>query len=418
MDLSLKQELKQKQILSQQLHQSLQILQLGALELESKIVEVLESNPLLERESEPVVASRFSGSANFIRDYQPSMEDQLRRQLYHHEMDEKIRTIADYLINYLDDNGLLQLDREDPRLTHLSESSLQAAIECLQALEPCGIAARSIGECLYLQLRQLREVPPVIEQLLKQDLEALAMGKLHMLSNKYGLERSEISDLLEEIQTLDPRPGQQIAPADPEYIIADVVIHRVNPLEIELSPFSFPNLRYNSSYDHYMQGDSREYLKQKQSQAKLIIYALEQRAETMKRILTVLVEMQADFFTPEQRLQPLTRQVVADRLELHNSTVSRAVQDKFFLWQNRIFPMSIFFPKGVERLDGSKISSQMIKRYILEIIAEEAADAPLSDQAINEVLKAKGLAIARRTVTKYRQELGIARSNMRQRLEP
>lgn len=416
MDLTLKQELRQKQVLSQQLKQSLLILQMGAMDLEAHLNEELETNPLLEREHE-VMPSRMTGDISFIPTHQPSMEEQLRRQLYQLETTERTRVIADYLINYLDDNGFLDLSDDDPRLKHISSSSLEEAIELLQSLEPTGIAARSLGESLYLQLRRQQEVTPDIKQLLLEDLNELAKGNLNRLMDKYDLERIELIHLLEDISELDPRPGLQIAPVETEYIIPDVMIYSVDPLEIELSPHSFPSLKYNSNYDDFKhENEVRNFLKDKQSRAKFLIYALEQRANTMRRIIQALVELQPDFFTTSKALHILNRQDVADKLELHNSTVSRAVQDKFFLWDNRVYPMAIFFPKGVKRHDGTGISSQIIQHEMMRLIEGEPPDAPLSDQKIQQLLHNKGLQIARRTVTKYRRQLGISRSNLRQRI--
>ena len=416
MDLTLKQELRQKQILSHELKQSLYILQLGALELEAHLSEELETNPLLEREQEVGLPSRMSGDISFIRAHQPSMEDQLRRQIYQFDAPHRIQLIADYLINYLDDNGLLELAQDDPRLERISHDSLEEAIALLQRVEPCGIGARSLGECLYLQLKQRQTVSEDIRQLLLEDLAELAKGNLNRLSDKYHLSRDQLMDLLEDMSQLDPRPGLRLAPVEPDYIIPDVIIHSVSPLEIELSPHSFPSLRYNPGYDDYLSDpESRDFLKSKQARAKLLIYALEQRANTMRRIIQALVELQPDFFSPAKALRILTRQVVADQLELHNSTVSRAVQDKFFLWQNQVYPMAALFPKGVKRYDGTGISSQIIQREIKRLIDGESPEAPLSDQQLQKLLERRGLQIARRTVTKYRQQLGISRANLRQR---
>lgn len=418
MDLTLKQELRQKQTLSQQLKQSLLILQLGAMDLETHLSEELETNPLLEREQEVVLPSRVSGDLSYLQSHQPSMEEQLRRQLYQLDVPERVRVITDYLINYLDDNGYLELALDDPRLKHLSSSSLEEAIELLQMLEPTGVGARNLGECLYLQMRKIGPVSKEVKQLLLEDLNELAKGNLNRLSEKYNLDRQELMELLEDMSELDPHPGLQLAPVDAEYIIPDLTIHSVQPLEIELSPHSFPSLRYNTHYDDFMSDvDTKDFLKDKQSRAKLLIYALEQRANTMRRIIQVLVELQPDFFTPSKALHILTRQDVAEKLELHNSTVSRAVQDKYFLWENMVYPMSIFFPKGVKRYDGTGISSQIIQREMVRLIESEPLDAPLSDQKIQELLEERGLQIARRTVTKYRRQLGIARANLRQRLK-
>ncbi|HHT20977.1 MAG TPA: RNA polymerase factor sigma-54 [Tissierellia bacterium] len=416
MDLTLKQELRQKQVLSQQLKQSLLILQLSALDLEAHLNEELEINPLLEREQEVVLPSRISGDLSFIRAHQPTMADQLRTQLYQQPAPERTLVIADYLINYLDDNGFLDLAMDDPRLKHLSQSSLSEAIELIQSLEPTGIGARNLGECLYLQLKKQQPIPDHYKTLLLEDLNELAKGNLHRLMDKYDLERQELMELLEAMSGLDPRPGAALSPVEPEYIIPDLTIHSVDPLEIELSPHSFPSLRYNHSYDAYMKdADSRDFLKEKQSRAKLILYALEQRATTMRRIIRVLVDLQPDFFTPSKALHILNRQDVADELELHNSTVSRAVKDKYFLWENQVYPMAIFFPKGVKRRDGTGISSPIIQREMLKLIEDEPPGAPLSDQRIKELLEQRGLQIARRTVTKYRRQLGISRANLRRR---
>lgn len=418
MDIGLRQDLRQKQILSQQLKQSLLILQLGAIDLETHLNEELETNPLLERDQDPVLPSRMTGDISFIREHQASLGDNLRRQLYQVDCPTRVQVIADYLINYLDDAGYLELELSDPKLSHLSPDSLGEAIAVLQSLEPKGIAARSLGECLCLQLEAKRSLDITTRELLLTDLDELAQGNLNRLEDKYDLTRSQLIELLEELQELDPRPGSQLAPLAPEYIIPDIIIHSVDPLDIELAAHSFPSLKFSHVYDDYMKlDDSKDFLSQKQSRAKLIIYALEQRAITMRRIIEALVKLQPDFFTPSQTLHILNRQAVADELDLHNSTVSRAIQDKYLLWQNRVYPLSDFFPKGVKRYDGTGISSQIIKREIVGLIEHESIHKPLSDQQIARLLEQKGLNIARRTVTKYREQMGIPRANLRQRLK-
>lgn len=416
MDLTLKQELKQKQSLSQQLKQSLVILQLGATELAEVLREELEVNPLLERDQESLSPSRVRGDLSFLRQPEESMESKLRAQLYQQASDEKLVAVTDYLINYLDDFGYLKLDETDPQLQGIKPERLDQAIQLLQSLEPKGVGARSLGECLFLQLDAMRGCSPEEEQILLYDLDELAQGNLHRLEEKYHLNRKELIELLEDLQQLDPRPGMQLSPSQAEYLIPDIIIHSVKPLDIELMPHSFPALRYNHDYDDYMkQADSKTFLSTKHTRAKLILYALEQRAETMKRIISALVELQPDFFTPSRALHILNRQDVAQKLELHNSTISRAIQDKYFLWDNRVYPLSVFFPKGVKRYDGTGISSPIIKQEIQTIIEQESAEKPLSDQQIQVMLEDKGLNIARRTVSKYREELGIPRANLRKR---
>lgn len=416
MDFSLKQELKQKQLLSQQLKQSLMILQLGAIELEQTLKEELETNPLLERDSDSADPPRLRGDISFIREHEPGLHDQLRRQLHQLDGEASLLSLTDYLIHYVSDQGYLELDTNDPQLQKITPKRMEQAIELLQSLEPKGIGARHLGECLYLQLAQLQAVDDATRQLLLEDLNDLAQGNLHRLEEKYDLSRRQLMELLEELQELDPRPGLRLAPIPREYIIPDLIIHSVQPLEIELLPHSFPSLRYSHDYDDYMhQEDSKSFLSGKQSRAKLIIYALEQRAATMRRIIEALVKLQPEFFTSSQALHILNRQAVADLLELHNSTVSRAVQDKYFLWESRVYPLSVFFPKGVQRYDGAGISSPIIKAEITRLIEQESEEKPLSDQQIQRLLENRGLRIARRTVTKYREQLGIPRANLRKR---
>ena len=416
MDFSLKQELKQKQLLSQQLKQSLMILQLGAVELEQTLKEELETNPLLERDSDSSAPPRTSGDISFIREHQPGLHDQLRRQLHQLDVEASLQSLTDYLIHYVTDQGYLELEMNDPQLQKIAPKRMEQAIALLQSLEPRGIGARHLGECLYLQLSQLREVDDTTRRLLLEDLNDLAQGNLHRLEEKHDFSRRQLIDLLEELQELDPRPGLGLASAPREYIIPDLIIHSVQPLDIELLPHSFPSLRYSHDYDDYMhQEDSKNFLSGKQSRAKLIIYALEQRAATMRRIIEALVKLQPEFFTPSHALHILNRQAVADLLELHNSTVSRAVQDKYFLWESRVYPLSVFFPKGVQRYDGAGISSPTIKAEIIRLIEQESEDKPLSDQQIQRLLENRGLRIARRTVTKYREQLGIPRANLRKR---
>lgn len=415
MQTTLKQELKQKLHLTHSLLQSIEILQASATELEELIVHELSENPLLER-PERTQEGGFSGELSFLPSAQKDLGDLLCEQIRQSEAPAVTQALAEYLVNYIEESGYLQLDEQDDLLRQVPEEELEKAIALIQTLEPRGVGARSLQECLLLQLGECPE-DELLCRIIRDSLQEVASGHLQRLEETYELTRAELIEQIERLRCLDPKPGYQVGTAQAEYVFADVEFVPGDPIEIRLSEIAYPELVVSREYDQFTDNaEAGEYILKKKKQASLFIRALTQRRDTMQRICRKLTELQADFFAEGHgSMHFLTRAMLAEALELHNSTISRAVQNKYFLWDNQVQSFDLFFPKGVKRFDGRSVSSVGIMNYLEELIRNEPADKPYSDQALADRLSEAGVDISRRTVQKYREQMGYLRANQRRR---
>lgn len=413
MQTTLKQELKQKLHITHSLLQSIEILQASAGELEELILKELNENPLLEL-PERKKEGGFSGELSFVPNAQKDLSELLCEQIRQTEASPATRLIAEYLVDYVEESGYLNLDPKDEHLQKIPPEQIEMAIQLLQSLEPRGVGARNLQECLLLQLSTSPE-DELLRDIIRDSLEEVASGHLQRLEEKYALTRAQLIHQIERLRALDPKPGYQFSSRQAQYIFADVEFVKGDPVEIRLSDIAYPELAVSREYDQYSENaEAGAYIHKKKTQANLFIKALAQRRETMFRICRKLIELQADFFYSDApSMIFLTRAMLAEALELHNSTVSRAVQDKYFLWENAVHAFDVFFPKGVKRFDGRDISSTVIMNYLQELIRSEPPDKPFSDQKLTDKLSEAGVNISRRTVQKYREQLGYRRANQR-----
>ena len=358
-----------------------------------------------------------------------TLHDHLEWQLSMGHLGARDRVIAEALIDAIDADGYLRLDPaeliETLDLEDLELDEIEAVLHGIQALDPAGVGARDPRECLLLQLRQLPPDTPHRTGALKICdglFEALARNDLDELRRHTKLSDLELGRSLTLIRSLQPRPGSLISDHRPDYVIPDVLVRkRAGVWQVELNPETQPKLRVNDDYAKLIRraddGAENTCLKTHLQEARWFIKSLLSRNDTVLRVATKIVELQRDFFDyGEEAMRPLILRDVADSLELHESTVSRVTTQKYMHTPRGTLEFKYFFSSHVGTASGGECSSTAIRAFIRKLIAAETANKPLSDSKIAGILSEQGINVARRTVAKYREAMGIPPSNERKRL--
>lgn len=438
---------KQEQTLSPQLIQSVEILQMTAQELLEYLENVSLENPVLEfqvpcdspNENDNLYARlewlkstdpqnrdyhQQDSEADIVSLFKYGAEEGNAESLYNHilvQLEElnlppEIVVCAQILAGCLDTNGWLQ-----ENLAALAqefckpETAMDQALTVVQALDPAGIAARSLSECLCLQLLRRTPVSALAVQIAGEWLEALSMNHYGLIARTLGVGQEEVRRACDLIRSLDPRPGAKFSPgAQPVYIMPDVIVTKASgKLELSLSRHFLPSLNINPYYAQLLKesddGQVKQYLTTKVKQVKWVIQAVEQRNKTLLSCAECIVNAQKDFFLHGGHIKPLTMAEVAGWIGVHESTVSRAVSGKYLQCTKGAYPFSYFFSRRLGSKSGkSEMSPDTAKTLLKKIIDEEDKQKPLSDQKLCERLATQGCVLARRTVAKYRDELGIS----------
>jgi RNA polymerase sigma-54 factor len=371
--------------------------------------------------------SRFEAIQNAPRPTE-SLSEHLIQQLGLLDLDEHQKTLVEYVIYSLDSDGRLMspLDPQEIQKEvkfEVSEENLEEAIQITQTLDPPGVGARTLEECLLLQLDALEEDQPLARELVQKHLENLSMNRLPRIARETGATIEEVKEAVEFLRShLHPHPGSQFGDVKNQVIHPDVIVEEVEGrFEIKVEKGGIPVLQISPVYRRLLQeskGDPkvREYLKKKIESAKWFIDAVLQRQSTIERIATAIVKKQAEFLRRGWRyLRPLRMQDIADEVGVHISTVSRAVSGKFIQTPQGIFDMKRFFSAGTKSDSGEMLSQQAVKQKVQAIVDREDPKHPFSDDAIVHELEKEGIHIARRTVTKYRKTQGIPSSSRRKR---
>ncbi|HEY4299821.1 MAG TPA: RNA polymerase factor sigma-54 [Candidatus Didemnitutus sp.] len=477
---SFQQRQTQQLVLAPQMRQSLKILQVAALDLRATIQEEMQSNPTLEELPMEGVSLEKSASPEdadegpdrdsreemtFKEDFQilekigqdwrdqmsdtggvrqSSPEDAERRQhffdslttetsLSEHLMQQVemadgapgVREAVRYLIGSLDDRGFLTSTLSDiALLAGLPLEAVQAAARLLKTFDPAGIGAENLGECLLIQLTQKGREKSVAARIVRDHLDLLVRRRIPDIARKMGLSTETIQEAIGEIGTLEPAPGRRFADDANRVVVPDVTVEKDGEeWKIILNSDYIPRLRLSNTYkDLIAKGtlakQERDYLREKLRSGKFIINAIEQRQRTIERITREIIRHQREFFEEGvSKLKPLTMTQIADIIGVHETTVSRALANKYIKTPHGVFEMKYFFTSGYQSDAGLSVANTSVKEMIADIIAGEDPGAPLSDQDIVGALQAKGLNIARRTVAKYREELGLLSSNLRRRYD-
>jgi RNA polymerase sigma-54 factor len=479
---SLQLKISQNLAMTPQLQQAIRLLQLSSLELKTEIQNALDSNMMLEvdeaetesmddteqssansdtaeeleiKEDFDDVASMddipvdtswddtYEGTINLgssqtgVSDFLEfqnapgtSLTEHLLWQLNLTPLSETDKSLAITIIDFIDKDGyltcplneILALVDEEP---DIGIEELEAVLNLIQSMEPAGVGARDLGECLGLQLSQFNENTPWLDEakyLVNNCLNLLAGHDYGQLMKNLSLGREQLSEVITLIQSLNPRPGSLIQDASTQYIIPDIYVRKDNGRwTVELNTESTPRLRINSSYAGMIKradkSQENNALKEHLQEARWLIKSLQSRSETLLRVATSIVECQKAFLEQgEEAMKPLVLHDIAEELGMHESTVSRVTTNKYMHTPKGIYELKFFFSSHVRTDRGGAASSTAIRAFIKKLVSDENSQKPLSDNKIALLLSQRGFKVARRTVAKYREALSIPPSNERKRL--
>ena len=351
-----------------------------------------------------------------------SLADHLMWQLTLQASDETVREIGAAIIGNVDDDGYLVASVDElAGLGPWDISDVERALEHVQGFDPIGVASRDLQECLLLQIRHMGLGGTPAETLVRDHLPLLRNQKIPDLAKAVGIEPEEVKAHIEFIKHLDPKPGARYSPADSQYVIPDVYIIKTDEgYKAVLNEDGLPQLRISPVYRRLLDkggettDETRAYVKDKFRSALWLLKSVDQRQKTIVKVATSIINFQHAFLDQGiEHLRPLVLRDVANDIGMHESTVSRVVNNKYMHTPQGVYEMKYFFHSGISSSYGEHVSSVTIKQRIRKIIEAEDARRPLSDSKIMNILQKEGLALARRTIAKYREELKIPTSNQR-----
>ncbi len=356
-----------------------------------------------------------------------SLQDYLLWQLDLTPFSETDRTIATAIVDAVDNYGYLTLSSEeilesvDNEEVELDE--VEAVLKRIQQFDPLGVASRNLQECLLLQLATFPENTPWLSEakmILENYIDQLGNRDYKQITKESKLKEAELREVMLLIQQLDPRPGSSITPDETEYVIPDVSVFKDRgKWVVAINPDSVPRLRVNQHYASLGKGNSADsqFIRTNLQEAKWLIKSLESRNETLLKVARCIVEHQQDFFEyGEEAMKPMVLNDIALAVDMHESTISRVTTQKFMHTPRGIFELKYFFSSHVSTDNGGECSSTAIRALIKKLVAAENTAKPLSDSKIAALLADQGIQVARRTIAKYRESLGIAPSSQRKRL--
>ncbi|MCA8995199.1 MAG: RNA polymerase factor sigma-54, partial [Planctomycetaceae bacterium] len=341
---------------------------------------------------------------------------------FHCDAPAHLRAFGDYLIHNLDENGRLQSSLPELAAVFggVTLEEAEAALSLVQNLDPPGVGARDLRECLLLQITPETPLREHLITLISDHLDDIIQNRLPLIERKTGYSMEDVKATIEQMRTLNPFPGRGFDTPPVQSITPDLKVEKDDNGEYTVSLIDeyVPELRLNRRYIRMLEQNpdaaTKEYIKKKLESAKWLIDAIEQRYNTLKRVAQCIVDEQTDFldYGPEH-IKPLKMQDVADVVGVHVTTVSRAVDDKHIATPRGIFPLKRFFGGGTKTADGEDVAWENIRLKLKEVVDNEDKSKPLSDDAIVEALQEHGLNLARRTVTKYRKAMNIPSSRQR-----
>src|SRR6058998_209020 len=373
------------------------------------------------------------------------LSDHLRDQITLLDLSPRQVVLAEEFIGNIDDDGYLKASLEEivngvndmirsaaesedaPDAGELPLYTMQEAEEMLAAiqnLDPPGVGARDLRECLMLQLKEAGLEHSVPFRLVRDCFDELIAHRWSEISKRFGISPVDVQKAADEIAKLDPKPGLVYSNAGDNYIIPDLIVDKIDgKYHVFLNDANLPRLKLSRAYQEIardkkkFEGENKEFISSKLNSANWMIQAIEQRRQTMLKVMNYIVDRQRDFFEKGvQHLKPLTLREVAEVINMHESTVSRVTNEKFVQTPRGVLPLKFFFSSGLSTTAGEDVSARGIKAQIEKLVSEENPKHPLTDQAIVNILKESGVQIARRTVAKYRDQLGVLSARMRKRV--
>jgi len=472
---SLNMSLRPALIMTPRLQQALKLLQVPTLELQAILKQEIMQNPLLEEvdevtesedlakedapeetanqesddpaQEDPVDWTEYLQEGSFDRPYVPqsevseeflekvqitrtSLADSLLEQLHFLSLPEPTMQLAEFLVGSLDERGWLATPLDEvAQATGRTLEECEAVLRVIQALEPPGVGARDLRECLLIQLEARNEKDTLPWRLIHDQFDHLVNRRFPEIARQLKVSVEEVQVAADVIATLNPRPGLQVSSEDPKYVVPDLLVERVDDeYVVMLNDRHLPRLRISSAYESVLrekkksecsagEKETREYIQGKLNSARWLIQTIEQRRRTMIKVMNCIIREQREFFDKGIAfLRPLTLQQVARQIDMHESTVSRVCSGKYVQTPRGVFELKFFFSSGLETTDGEDVSARTAKNTIKTLIDEEDKKNPYSDDAIAKILHDRGLKIARRTVAKYREQLNILPARFRRRV--
>ncbi len=469
-------KLSQKLVLTPQLQMAIKLLQMPQLELSQTLTQELTENPFLEETTDIVSDDDLSfedkesleqtedyrddaevpleGLSTFTADdyfderssdgrdlgyftsgnvthpsfeqflsSSPDLYDHLIWQLRLCHEEDDVRRVAELIIGNIDENGyLIATNEEIERITQASPELVEEAVILVQGFDPPGIAARSLKECLLLQLRPLNALGTLAEILISDHLDLVGKKKYQNIARLCNVSADDVIAAVKVIEGLDPKPACNFTAASTNYISPDVFIIKADSgYQILLNDEGLPKLRINSFYHRLLtqknlvSKEERQFLEDKLRSAVWLIKSLDQRNKTIYRVTESILTYQRDFFDGDvSNLKPLNLKDIATELSLHESTISRVTSNKYLACPHGIFSFKYFFSNAIPS-DSGELSSTSVKEMIRKVISEEDPSSPLSDMKIGDIFKSQNITIARRTIAKYREELKIPSQSQRRR---
>src|SRR5499426_1806061 len=359
---------------------------------------------------------------NVVRN-QVSLTDHLEEQLRFATEDPVVRRIGTEIIGNLDEDGYLRAELEElAQRCSVTAEEVSKVLELVQSFDPPGVAARNIQECLLLQLRRDPLPDPVSVEIIEVHFDDLSRRRYTDIARAMKLPLDRIMESVEEIMGLEPKPGRRFGGNDSRYIVPDVVVHKMgSEYVVVLNEDGIPRLRVNSLYRSLLRNngdEAKQYVEQKLRSAVWLIKSVDQRQRTLRKVTQSIVKFQREFLDRGlPYLRPLSLRDVGEDIGMHESTISRVTTNKYVETPQGLFELKFFFHSGIASGDGEMVSSVSVKKMIQDLLAAEDPAKPQSDQEVAQALQKRGLTIARRTVAKYREELGILPSHQR-RLAP
>jgi RNA polymerase sigma-54 factor len=372
------------------------------------------------------------------------LSDHLRDQVNLLELTPRQELLADEFLGNINDDGYLAIpvpeviesvndmvkqaaetegrDWDDLPLYTVEEGDKM--LQLVQDLDPPGVGARDLRECLMLQLKEAGLTQSVPYRLVRDCFDELIAHRWSEISKRFGISASDVQKAADEIAKLDPKPGLRFRSGDENYIIPDLIVDKIDgQYHVFLNDANLPRLRLSKAYQEIardkkkFEGENKEFISNKLNSANWMIQAIEQRRQTMLKVMNYIVDRQRDFFEKGvQFLKPLTLREVAEVINMHESTVSRVTNEKFVQTPRGVLPLKFFFSSGLATSEGEDVSARGIKAQLEKLVQEEDPKHPLTDQAIVNILRESGVQIARRTVAKYRDQLGVLSARMRKRI--
>jgi RNA polymerase sigma-54 factor len=372
------------------------------------------------------------------------LSDHLRDQVSLLELSPRELLLADEFLGNINDDGYLATpveqvvdsvnemiqqaaesqDRELEDLPLYTIPEGERMLETVQELDPPGVGARDLRECLLLQLKEAGLTQSVPYRLVRDCFDELIAHRWSEISKRFGISAGDVQKAADEIAKLDPKPGLRFRSGDENYIIPDLIVDKIDgQYHVFLNDANLPRLRLSKAYQEIardkkkFEGENKEFISNKLNSANWMIQAIEQRRQTMLKVMNYIVDRQREFFEKGvQFLKPLTLREVAEVINMHESTVSRVTNEKFVQTPRGVLPLKFFFSSGLATSDGDDVSARGIKAQLEKLVQEEDPRHPLTDQAIVNILRESGVQIARRTVAKYRDQLGVLSARMRKRI--